>query len=121
MAHLGDPVLASALATTYGLTRDSILNSLQFYHIIDGLPPDIMHDILEGALQYEVKEMLQVFIEENYFSLDALHKIFQEFKYGYTDVKNKATTIHLFSLDHKLGLEGKLVYVICPNFQHMYL
>ena len=44
---LGDPVLASALATAYGLNQDSILNSLQFFHVTEGLPPDIMHDILE--------------------------------------------------------------------------
>ena len=60
VAHLSNLQLADALATTYGLTHDSILNSLQFFRITEGLPPDIMHDILEGGLQYEVKEMLRV-------------------------------------------------------------
>ena len=36
------------VATTYGLTRDSILNSLRFFHVTSGLPPDVMHDVLEG-------------------------------------------------------------------------
>ena len=47
-----------------GIHHDSILNSSQFYHVTEGLPPDIMHDILEGALQYEVKELLKYLIDE---------------------------------------------------------
>ena len=33
------------VATTYGLTRDSILNSLRYFHVTSGLPPDVMHDM----------------------------------------------------------------------------
>ena len=40
---------------------------------MDGLVPDVMHDILEGSLQYEVKEILKHFINtEKYFTLDEL-------------------------------------------------
>lgn len=43
----------------------------RYFHVCDGsLIPDIMHDILEGALQYEVKVMLQAMIsEDRYFTL----------------------------------------------------
>ena len=54
---LGGP-LHNHIATTYGLHYNSILNLSRFYHVTDGLPPDVMHDILEGCLQYEVKELL---------------------------------------------------------------
>ena len=38
------------------------------------LVPDVMHDILEGALQYEVKLMLQFMVDtERYFTLDELN------------------------------------------------
>ena len=47
------------ISTTYGVTKDSIPNSSRFFHVCDGLVPDIMHDILEGSLQYEVKELLK--------------------------------------------------------------
>lgn len=104
---MDDPVLASILATTYGLNRDSILNSLQFFHVTEGLPPDIMHDILEGALQYEMKEMLLVFTcEKGYFSLDVLNQRIKEFSYFYADVKDKPSEITLNSTDHALSQEG---------------
>ena len=68
--------LYNHVTTTYGLTRDSILNSSKFFHIVDGLVPDVMHDILEGSLQYEVKELLKYFIHtEKYFTLDELNSI----------------------------------------------
>ena len=42
---------------------------IKYFNVCDGtLLPDLMHDILEGALQYEVKLMLQVMINvEGYF------------------------------------------------------
>ena len=48
-------VMANHIATTYGLSRDSILNSSRYFHVTEGLPPDSMDDLLEGTLQYEVK------------------------------------------------------------------
>ncbi len=40
-----------------------------------GLLPNIMHDILEGAMQYEIKLMLKKMIEvDNYFTLGKTSK-----------------------------------------------
>jgi hypothetical protein len=56
-----------------------------YFHVCEGgLLPDIMHDLLEGALQYEVKVMLQEMItEERYFSLDALNSRLTTTELGY--------------------------------------
>ena len=40
----------SEISKSYGINRESLLCNLNYYHIIDGIPPDIMHDILEGVL-----------------------------------------------------------------------
>lgn len=40
--------LADHHMMTNGVERDSILNKLQYFHVLKGLCPDIMHDILEG-------------------------------------------------------------------------
>ncbi len=43
----------------YGVNRRALLNTLEFYNVASGsLIPDIMHDVLEGALPMEVKLML---------------------------------------------------------------
>ena len=112
VSNLNDPLIAASIATTYGLSRESILNSLQFFHVTEGLPPDIMHDILEGVLQYEVKEMLRQFIGQNFFSLSTLNTLIDKFKYHYSDARNKPAPVALHSKDNKVNQEGIIMHII---------
>ena len=49
----------------YGVNRRALLSSLRYFSVASGsLLPDIMHDVLEGALPFEVKLMLKVNIVE---------------------------------------------------------
>ena len=46
----------------------------RYYHVIGELPPDAMHDILEGVLHYTIKEVLKVLIiDQQLFSLEELN------------------------------------------------
>ena len=66
-ADLGG-ALHSHIATTYGLVHDSILNSTRYFHIVEGLVPDIMHDLLESALQLCTKLLLNhIIVQEKRF------------------------------------------------------
>ena len=49
-ASLGGP-LNDHIATTYGIVRNSVLNELNYFHVVTGLVPDIMHNILEGKIK----------------------------------------------------------------------
>lgn len=79
----------------YGINRNSILNQLSYFHVCNGgLLPDIMHDVLEGALEYEVKLLLRVLIEdENYFTLDNFNGCLENLEFGYMECKNRPTPI----------------------------
>ena len=97
------------MATAYGVSRDSILNTSQFFHIVDGLCPDIMHDVLEGALPYEVKLLIRYCIQEGYFSLQVLNSRLRSFAYG-QDTRDKPAQISaatMCSSDNKLKQSGK--------------
>ena len=49
----------SGTSREYGVNRKSVLTKLQYFDICSGaLVPDIMHDVLEGVLQYETKLVL---------------------------------------------------------------
>ncbi|CAB4030340.1 Hypothetical predicted protein, partial [Paramuricea clavata] len=79
---------------TYGINRKSILTESNYYHVVDGLPPDIMHDILEGVLQYETKEMLKNFIKvEHYLTLKILNDRIAKYDFGYYNDTNKPSPI----------------------------
>ncbi len=98
----------------YGINSLSVLNELTYFNVCSGgLLPDIMHDVLEGALQYEVKLMLKAFIfEDHYFTLDQLNTKLETMELGYMDAKDRPTPItvtHLRSSDsYLLSQSGKL-------------
>jgi len=53
-----------------------------------------MHDVLEGALQYEVKLMLQVMTSgERYFRIEELESRIDNIELGYMESKCRPTII----------------------------
>ena len=101
------------ISTTYGLQRESILNSSKYFHVTEGLSPDIRHDILEGCLQYETKEVIKYLIQEQkLLSLDDLNSRIDNFLYCYADVTNKPMPIAatlLSSTDHSMKQSGQFI------------
>lgn len=85
------------MSKEYGINRRSALNDLKYFHVCNGaLIPDIMHNVLEGVLQYEVKLLLRHMINnENYFSLDVFNSKLQNLELSSTENKNKPTSISL--------------------------
>lgn len=78
----------------------------------------VMHDLLEGALPFEVKEMLKVFLTRGYFSRSELTKAVETFPYTGPDIRNKPTpptTKTLASKDHSLKQTG-LYNELCAWF-----
>ena len=94
--------------TTYGIRRDSILNRSRYFHVTNALAPDVMHDILEGCLMYEVKEMLKHFVYNvKLLTLDELNNRIDTFPYSYLDGRNKPSVINsLGTSDHALKQSG---------------
>ena len=76
-----------------------------------------MHDVLEGALQYETKELLKYFIlEEKIISITRFNNRIHFFSYGYTDSSNKPSVIPLTTLeshDHNLKQNGMYINIMC--------
>ncbi len=96
-------------ATTYGLHRDTILNTSRYFHVTEGLVPDIMHDVLEGVLQLETKELLKCLVQNKVISASDLEQALTSFPYTGPDSKNKPTPIVpaiLSSKDHSLKQSG---------------
>ena len=80
-----------------------------------------MHDILEGSLQYEVKELLKHFIyTEKFFSLDQLNKKINEFPYILSDKATRPSMIApnvLASAAHSVKQKGWFIHT---GIQFMY-
>ena len=62
-------------STQYGVNCRSVLMDLQYFDVCQCLVPDVMHDILEGSLQYELKLLLEHFIlDRSYYSVSIYHQ-----------------------------------------------
>lgn len=96
--------------------KDSILNSSRYFHVTEGLPPDCMHDMLEGTLQFEIKELLKSLIARGLIRLESLNEKIELFPYDPCDSVNKPSPIcNLFSTDHSLRQSGEVFCkCICP-------
>ena len=58
----------------YHLWDNSPLNDLEYYHVTNfGLPPDPMHNLLEGYTNRVTKLTLDTFNKKKYFSLNTLN------------------------------------------------
>ena len=86
------------------------MNSSAFFHMTEGLVPDIMHDCLEGCLPYEVKELIKHLIQSRIISLPKLNDLIRTFPFHGSDARNKPGEISrsvLSSNDHRLRRSGK--------------
>ena len=63
-------------STCYGINRLSLLEEVPGFSVVTGLPHDIMHDLFEGVVPYELKLLIQHCVHSKYFTIDLLnHRI----------------------------------------------
>ena len=75
-----DSVLCNAPLT--GIKKPSVFNHVFSFNVIDNLSIDPMHDLLEGAANYALANILLHFIKQKFFTLDQLNIRLRNFDYG---------------------------------------
>ena len=97
--------LKNALMTTYGIKRRSKLLDFPGYDLIQQTPQDIMHIMLEGVVQQEIKCALKHIILSGHIDLDSINSVIQGFPYSNRDIKDKPCPISVSTMasdDNKL-------------------
>lgn len=56
-----------------GLMEYSIFNRINNFHILENFYCDLLHDILEGVLKYDISHILLHFIKNNIFDIELLN------------------------------------------------
>ena len=100
--------------TTYGINRRSCLNELTYYHVSDyGLPPDVMHDILEGYLPYTLKLLLSHYITTlKLFSMEDLNEAIENMDYGHA-ISSRPQRLSISDLSTQSGCAKFLLSGMC--------
>ncbi|KAK2848117.1 hypothetical protein Q7C36_009799 [Tachysurus vachellii] len=87
---LHDPTMAQQ----YGVKRSCPLSeSLEHFHVVNGYPPDLLHDLLEGVVPAELALCLKAVISKGYFSLEILNVAIKKFPYTFSDRTNQPQLI----------------------------
>ena len=84
------------LSIEYGINRTSILEEVPGFSVATGLPLDIMHDLFEGVVHYELKLFLLYCTSNNLFSIETLNNRLGSYDFGAED---KPSLINQSSLD----------------------
>ena len=65
--------LSALNSTSYGINRLSILEEIPGFSVTCGLPHDIMHDLFEGVIPYQMKLLLCHCVGKKYFTIEELN------------------------------------------------
>lgn len=82
------------MAKQYGVKGSCPLSvHLEHFHVVDGFPPDILNDLLEGIIPSELCLCIQDFIKKKFFTLEMMNHAIKDFPYTHSDKTNQPQTI----------------------------
>ena len=119
----------------FGMLYRSTLMDLSYFDVCSGaLLPDMMHDMLEGALQYELKLLLKYCLSCGFFCLSTVNEMIEGMEYGYMETSQPTpiTTKSLSATDSNLLKQngiiserakraGSVMLVFNRDFRYMYV
>ncbi|XP_024118247.1 uncharacterized protein LOC112139642, partial [Oryzias melastigma] len=74
----------------FGVKSSCVLaDSLSFFKVTEGFPPDLAHDLFEGIVPFELAECFKILIGKKYLTFDSLNQLIQSFPYKGTDQTNR--------------------------------
>lgn len=92
--HVKEVQLDSTKAQEYGVKGSCPLSeSLEHFHVVNGFPPDLLHDLLEGVVPVELAVCLKALMTKRYFSLATLNVAIKQFPYTFSDRTNQPQLI----------------------------
>lgn len=101
--------------SVYGAKKTCVFNSQQYFHSTDNYAVDITHDLLEGAVQYELKLVFLYLVKQGYVSMRLLSGRIQTFNYGYTNRKNRPSGLVMDENSKSVGLNATQSWCVLRN------
>ena len=114
-----DPTNFEKNSKELGVNYRSQFLELKYFDICGGgLVADVMHDLLEGTLQYETELILKHVIGQRYVTYKDFADLLEGLELGYMEMDNRPTVIpaRVISSDDKhLGQKGTNSYELNVN------
>lgn len=88
-SHLDGISVDPTLCSTYGVKNASPFNELTYFSVTESLPPDAMHDILEGLCPINVCFVLQCLIKSGKLTAKRFNEKLDLFAFSQSDMATK--------------------------------
>ena len=75
----------AANSIEFGINRQSLLDDIPHFSVAENLPHDIMHDLFEGVVPYEMKLLIMHLVNEKYFTMVTFNDRLRRYDFGYTE------------------------------------
>lgn len=113
--HCKDVEEDPSLSSSFGVKHTCLLDDLKYFSVSDNFAVDIMHDVLEGVAQLEIKLLLGYFLENNILSQQDISNRIYSYNVGYLDRKNRPTRINLEQSGNGIGLNAIQTFCLIRN------
>ena len=97
----------------YGVNGPCAFGELENFEVTKCLPPDIMHDLLEGVIPAVVKVVLRVLVRGGFLTYEQVGRQMTSFKYGKNDATSKPVSISARTLRQNDNIAGSASQKLC--------
>jgi len=97
-----------------GINKDSILNSIYSFHVVENYCIDVMHDVFEGVCHYDMCNIIKYYTSTQIFSLSTLNIRKTNFNYVPIEIGNvspEITEMHLNKFRLKMSAREMMTFV----------
>lgn len=83
----------AAHSVNYGINHPSELDNIPNFSVAENLPHDIMHDLFEGVVPYEMKLLITHLVNVKHFTVATFNDRLRRFDFGYIECSDKPSEL----------------------------
>jgi len=88
-SHLEAVNIDKSFSKTYGVKSRCVFESLAYFSVTESLPPDVMHDVLEGLCPINIQLVLQSLIQQKRLTVATFNEKLDLFVFSKCDTATK--------------------------------
>lgn len=101
------------LRPVYGVYAECPLSNLVYFDPVNCLPPDVMHDILEGVMTFSVAFVVKKLVRQKVLNMKTITSLMRSFVYGPGDITDKPEPLPEDFVSKNRTISGKAVEKWC--------
>ena len=94
------------LSQVYGVFGDCAFDKLEYFNVINCVPPDLMHDVLEGVIPLLLKLILRNMVKKHILTFNQINFEIKNFKHGSSSKGDKPSALSRKYLSAKCIISG---------------